>query len=90
MLASGIVLASIGGLAVADTASAAAIAIPIAHSATIAPNLAPTLNILPNFAPTLALTVSPTLAISPTSAISPTVTAPVLGGGVVLPTLPGL
>ena len=87
MLASGIALASIGGLAVAGTAGAAAVVAPLAHSATFVTTIAPSLNILPNIAPNVA----PTIALAPTLAISPTVTAPVLGASTVaLAPLPGL
>lgn len=87
MLASGIALASISGLAVAGTAGAAVIAAPLAHSATFVTTIAPSLNVLPNIAPNVA----PTIALAPTLAISPTVTAPVLGGATLTAApLPGL
>jgi hypothetical protein len=77
MLASGIALASIGGLATgAASAAAATTSLPSII------NLLPILNILPN----LTLNIAPNVA--PTTALSPTITAPVLGASTLA--LPGL
>jgi hypothetical protein len=83
MLASGIALASISGLAFTGSANAGTITLPVA------PNLVSTLSLLTGIAPSLVFTLAPTLALAPTTTVSPTFAIPVLST-LSLPALPGL